>query len=52
LVGCAIGQRRTGVIEARECGLACDRIAGFVQGSLDASNRSGIAVAMSGGLDS
>jgi NAD+ synthase len=40
------------VIEARECGRACDRIAGFVKASLDASNRSGVGVAMSGGLDS
>jgi NAD+ synthase len=40
------------VIEARDAPCICDRIAAFVRDSLESSGRSGVAVAMSGGLDS
>jgi len=40
------------VIGAEEAGGTIDRLAGFVRRALDESHRSGIAVAMSGGLDS
>ena len=40
------------MIEPGDAARICDRIAEFVRGSLEESGRSGIAVAMSGGLDS
>jgi NAD+ synthase len=40
------------MIEPGDAARVCDRIAAFVRESLEVSGRSGIAVAMSGGLDS